>query len=59
MDGDMFCFIHEAVEWVMSPYRSVKYSGGCHESIDVNCNMSHAEFVGTVCGVLDIQPPFS
>ena len=56
MDGDMFCYIHEGGQWITSPNGSTKYSGGGHKSIDVNCNMSHTEFVETVWGVLDIQP---
>ena len=56
MDGDMFCYIHEGEKWVTCPDGSTKYCGGRHESIDVNRNMSHAEFVEIVYSVLDIQP---
>ena len=56
MDGDMFCYIHEGGEWITSHDGLTKYSGGRHKSIDVNRNMSHIEFMVTVCGVLDIQP---
>ena len=56
MDRDIFYYIHEGGEWVTSPNGSTKYSGCCHESIDVNRNMFHAKFGATVYGVLDIQP---
>ena len=56
VDEDMFCYIHERGQWITSLDGSTKYSGSHHKSIDVNCNMSHTEFVAIVCGVLDIQP---
>ena len=58
MDGDMFCYIHEGGQWITSHDGSTKFSGGRHKSIDVNCNMSHTEFVATIFGVLDTKISF-
>ena len=56
MKEEMFCYIHEGGELIMTVVGSIEYKGGRTNCIVVSKNISHSEFVSKVCGELNLEP---